>query len=523
MRREDLRLRQLAKAGDIEACLKLGEIYLRGSAAIAKNIHIGIYYLRLAIPKDHGRIASCFAKNLSLREIVDEDLIIFLKRAAEVDEIAKLKLSAWHFLRCEPDIGAYWLRRCNVKLIEQSEINIPQELSIGRILDSLQAIQVLDPGDVSCIVASEARSELDENRLDVSIKIISTLSKVRLSVSPDLALHQLICDIVAYAEKYKHDLGSLPTSLIEQSLERCSTNGDLNACHLLGRSLAGYPCGHLPANRLVRSQNLRKSVALLLRCGDAGMPIAWLHLFRICSDYRSSVANPTMARFCLEKAAKQGSAEAERCLGIIILRESFDVGTMANGIKLLHSSAGKGDSFAKALLSSFVLPVIGQEEEAQAVISEIHRVSPVLAMRLRLARAFGLTKLEALSMNIAVIIRPWGLVLERNILIAKRKLSEPRAIPAINSYAMSCLDMASNLYLSKSQDSTIYEGSFRARSLQLRRLLQKTKVQEKIFFSTASSQERDAIRVGSKWAKMQKDTLNAAFLDQSFFEANNCN
>jgi hypothetical protein len=103
-------------------------------------------------------------------------------------------------------------------LIEQSEINIPQELSIGRILDSLQAIQVLDPGDVSCIVASEARSELDENRLDVSIKIISTLSKVRLSVSPDLALHQLICDIVAYAEKYKHDLGSLPTSLIEQSL-----------------------------------------------------------------------------------------------------------------------------------------------------------------------------------------------------------------------------------------------------------------------------------------------------------------
>jgi hypothetical protein len=48
-------------------------------------------------------------------------------------------------------------------------------------------------------------------------------------------------------------------------------------------------------------------------------------------------------------------------------------------------------------------------------------------------------------------------------------------------------------------------------------------VQEKIFFSTASSQERDAIRVGSKWAKMQKDTLNAAVLDQSFFEANNCN
>jgi TPR repeat protein len=79
MWREGFAAKAVSPAGDIEACLKLGEIYLRGSAAIAKNIHIGIYYLRLAIPKDHGRIASCFAKNLSLREIVDEDLIIFLK------------------------------------------------------------------------------------------------------------------------------------------------------------------------------------------------------------------------------------------------------------------------------------------------------------------------------------------------------------------------------------------------------------------------------------------------------------
>jgi hypothetical protein len=126
-------------------------------------------------------------------------------------------------------------------------------------------------------------------------------------------------------------------------------------------------------------------------------------------------------------------------------------------------------------------------------------------------------------MNIAVIIRPWGLVLERNILIAKRKPSEPRAIPAINSYAMSCLDMASNLYLSKSQDSSIYEGSFSRKVTTTKTTASKIQVQEKIFFSTASSQERDAIRVGSKWAKMQKDTLNAAFLDQSFFEANNCN
>src|SRR2546427_6544878 len=68
---------------------------------------------------------------------------------------------------------------------------------------------------------------------------------------------------------------------------------------------------------------------------------------------------------------------------------------MATGMKLLHSSAHKGDSLAKTLLCSFVLPVSGLEEDAEAAILEIQSVTPMLAMRLRLARAFGLTKLRS--------------------------------------------------------------------------------------------------------------------------------
>lgn len=512
MRREVLQLRQLAKTGDIDACLKLGESYLIGSTGVAKNIPIGIYYLRLVIAKDQRRVASCLAKNLSLREIINENLICTLKQAAEVDEMAKLKLSAWYFLRCEPNLGVSWLQRCQIIRFKDNTI-YSQGDSVATILDSLNALRALDSNDISFIITSEARSELENNRPDKSINILSMLSIIRQPILPDLAMHQLICEIVAYAEIYKHDLGSLSTSLIEQSLERCSENGDLKACHLLGRSLAGYPCGHLPANRLVRSKNLRKSVALLLRCGDGGISNAWLHLFRICSDYRSSVANPTMAKFCLEKAAKHGIAEAERCLGIITLRESSDIFSMENGMKLLHSSASKGDCIAKTLMCSFVIPVVGLEEEAQTALLEIQSISPLLAMRLRLARAFGLTKLEALSMSITSTIRPWGLVLEKNTLIIKGKLSEPRAIPATNAYAMSCLDIASNLFSSNSPESTILEGSLRARSLQLRRLLQKLQVQEKVFFSSLSSQERDAIRVGIKWAKVQKEILKDAFLE----------
>src|SRR2546427_8619786 len=89
--------------------------------------------------------------------------------------------------------------------------------------------------------------------------MISMLSMSCRSVALDPVFHQLICDIVAYAEKFRRDLGCLSKSMIEQSLERCSANGDLNACHILGRSLAGYPCGHLPADRDRKSTRLNSS------------------------------------------------------------------------------------------------------------------------------------------------------------------------------------------------------------------------------------------------------------------------
>ena len=123
MRREDLQLRQLAKTGDTEACLKLGEAYLTGSPGIAKNTSIGISYLRLAIPKAEQRVASCLAKNLSLRELISETWLSLLGKLLKWMRSLDLKLSAWHFLRCEPDMGISWLRRCRPDLLRSNAID----------------------------------------------------------------------------------------------------------------------------------------------------------------------------------------------------------------------------------------------------------------------------------------------------------------------------------------------------------------------------------------------------------------
>ncbi|MGC5254511.1 hypothetical protein, partial [Escherichia coli] len=74
--------------------------------------------------------------------------------------------------------------------------------SVSKILESLYALRVINPKDVSYVIESEARSALDENRLDKSIQMISMLSMSCRSVALDPVFHQLICDIVAYAEKF---------------------------------------------------------------------------------------------------------------------------------------------------------------------------------------------------------------------------------------------------------------------------------------------------------------------------------
>ena len=256
---------------------------------------------------------------------------------------------------------------------------------------------------------------------------------------------------------------------------------------------------------------MRKAAALLLRAADGGLAPAWLDLYRICSDYRNSVSNLLMARFCLEKAAQMGMPEAERRLGALELREATQIEEMERAVALLFSAARKDDALARTMVQSLVLPVGGSEDVAQAAIRDVHRTAPMLAMRLRLARCFGLTKLEALSVNPASGRRPWGLVVGKNPFVVKMRLSEPRAIPAVSAQALQCLEQAAVMF--GAGDTAVVEGSPRARSLQQRRLFERLGLRDDLFFSSATSQQRDVIRVGTKWAQRQRETLQLALAD----------
>nr|WP_269112035.1 hypothetical protein [Delftia acidovorans] len=506
MRREDVKLRMLARRGDTGARLQLGEAYLTGGPGVSRSIPVGLEYLQAALPQARRQASVCIALHLPLRELLEHGLLETLRIAAEYEDVGRQKLAAWHLIRGELDLALECLGKCSAALPSHLASSVSAHTS-GELLQALQILRAIQPLDIAEVMACEARQAMAKGQSHRAVRMLELLRDLPHAAHGPV-MQQLIADLVHQAEVAGHGLGRLTVGWIEASLDRCAANGDVRACHVLGRALSGLPCAHLAPENLVNAQNLRKAAALLLRAADGGIVTAWLHLFRICSDYRSSVANPTLARFCLEKAARHGLPEAERRLGALVLRDATHIEPMEQGVALLHAAAAKGDVLAGLLLRSLLLPVGGDnEEEALAAIEAVQPDAPLLAMRLRLARVFGLTKLEALSVNPSTAMRPWGLVVGHNPLVAKARLCEPRAVPATTPDALRCLEQAASMFSAQHGESLAPEGSLRARSLQMRRLFHRLQISETVFFASASSQQRDAIRIGTKWARRQQQIL----------------
>jgi hypothetical protein len=168
---------------------------------------------------------------------------------------------------------------------------------------------------------------------------------------------------------------------------------------------------------------------------------------------------------------------------------------------------------AQRLLASLVLPLGGDALAARAAIEEVRQSDPWLAVRLTLARDFGLTKLEALSVDPVEGSRPWGLVVGRNPFIAQPRLSAPRAVPALNTQALQNLARAAAFFEQSRGDSSAFEGDLRRRSVRQRRVFERLGLAEDMFFSGASSSILEAFRLGPKWAFRARRPLALALAE----------
>jgi len=512
MRRQDIQLRALARNGDIGARLEVGRRYLLGIEGFSQHSSTGIDYLT------HPSVCDLPGARILIAECLPLDELLLLgqqeslrKAALSGSALAQLKFGTYLLTHTgrETEAAAYYAHAAAGEACAARALAICESVSDSERLPKILRLLTDDKKENGCAIAEfaarEAQTEGDLPRLRLCVH-----AAIGLLPKPTSAISKLVVAMVRMAERTGESLQDMPVEFVQASLEMQNGQGNPDATYTLGRALSGIACGCLQPSSLAESPNLRKGTALLLRAADAGRDEAWLHLYKLNSDHRCSVANPQMARFFLEKAAERGQAEAQRKLGALMLREAGSITESEQAICWLYRAAREGDLHAKQLLNSLVLPVSGSDQEAKVAVEELDRSDPWLATRLRLARHFGLTKLEALAVDPAEGKRPWGLVVGPNPFIVQIRLAAPRAIPALSDEALADLERAVTLFGRSQRSGGDSEGDLRRRSLNQRRAFERHNLQESMFFATAKSTVLDSFRVGPKWAFRARHTLHLA-------------
>jgi TPR repeat protein len=513
MRRQDIQLLANARRGDPVARCELGRKYLRGEDGVPRHVSTGLEYLSHPSASTSAQAARVIAEALALQEIVRFGQVDALRLAAgDGSVVARSKLALWLCVT-GGDVGE---AKAHLQLAAKqgSSIALAALRALARrsptsalegLLEAYKAQPDVDTTAVVHLAVADALAARDAKRLSAMLTVL-----LRRGSQARSALADTVCQALVEAQHLTEfrleDLGDL----VEPLLDDCVWRGNVDAALLLGLALCGVECGTLRPRVLAAGQNMRKGSALLLRAADAGKQEAWMHLYRVHSDQRVSVANPLMARFFLEKAALGGNTLAQRLLGALILRSAASIHESEHGIHWLHQASVRGDLQAAHLLQSLVLPVQGDESRASAVIDAIGRDDPWMASRLRTARDFGLTKLEALSVDVVEGRRPWGLVIGHNPFVLQPKLAAPRAVPALTQEVGERLYRAAALFEQASQRGPGLEGDIRRRQKRLRLLLDRYGADERWFMSGASATALQSLRVGAKWAFNTHEPLKAA-------------
>ncbi|MDR7336200.1 MAG: hypothetical protein ACT6S0_00440 [Roseateles sp.] len=452
---------------------------------------------------------------MDLYEIAAHGRIATLQQAAQSGRVAaQLKLAVWLSLTAaDAEEGMRWFRSAAAcgdltarKVLtayvdsDQSEVQVVSRLRNLRRLPGF--------GWANLVTFAMDRALMRQAPLLLFRALALGLES---DTDPDALLADKVLEALTYASALDEATIVVDRRAIEMLLDDCVARGNSNAALMLGMALSGNDVGAVRWQSLVTGQNHRKAAALLMRAADGGHAEAWTRLFEIHSNHNGSVANPPMARFCLEKAAAGGAVAAQRRLGAAILRAAGALREMELGMHWLFKAASAGDDHAQTLLHTFVLPVEGRDDQARRALISIAKSNPGLALRLEVAREFGLTKLEAMTVDLVAGQRPWGLVVGRNPFIRHIKLSAPRAVPAVSVEVQQKLArMAAQVASGSMRGTDLQDIEFRHRAVKLKQVLDAHGLPESLFFAKARSNDLEVLRSGGRWAHMAKADVDAA-------------
>lgn len=515
MRRSDVQLRSLARQGDHDALCEVGHRYLRGARGFPKYTDLGLKYLSHPTLSKSDRASKIIAESLPLSELIKRDLLIALTIAAHAGSgIACLKLGVWRaFTRKDGDAARrMWVQSqelgCDraasaLKAYDEAEQNPP--------LAAVTALVKLPEIEANASVAFALTSAVNVGKPELIVRAIDFA--ITLPLQNTSVLCDAVCEGMLALQRLQIGLPSLDSTRLQSMLEDCVRRGNSAAALMLGRALCGIDTAFAESEKLAPKRNLRGGTALLLRAADAGMSDAWLLLHHVHANGQGSVANPQAAKFFLEKAASTGNVNAQRQLGAMILKSAIDISEFELGMHWLSQASTQGDAIAKSLLRTFVLPVHGSEQEADDAVEEMMKIDPWIAHRLRTSRNFGLTRTEAMNIDLISGTRSWGLVVSSEAADHRLRAPFSRTIPALEPKYMDQLREAVDFFRTAEENGAIVNGERRQRPHSFRYVLERISFDEHNFFAQVPTAKISAFRQGPSWAHGVRNTLRTALLN----------
>jgi len=268
------------------------------------------------------------------------------------------------------------------------------------------------------------------------------------------------------------DQSAEPLVQVQQMLELAALGGSSSARCELGlrharmdregqRSFPGHGVAHY-----------KKAVTWLLLAARDGVPEAWHTLSRVYAKSEFSQRDLVMSRRYLERAAEMGLLAAQFEYAQTSWRNRREASQ--HDVRAVYwwlKAAGQGHAGARKVLLDFSrqpLKGLWAEQILDQVTTKIRKASPFLCMRLEIAAAFGLSRPEALLLD--VIKANHGHCLEVDISQYHAK-SRRRLVLIQSDEQRESLMKAGKLYGDVDAGFSGPEGNYRQRQYRLKTLL----------------------------------------------------
>jgi len=256
---------------------------------------------------------------------------------------------------------------------------------------------------------------------------------------------------------------------LQQCRELAACGGDRNAQLALGLWFARMDGDGKRQSSGIAAVNFKRAIRWLTLAGEQGLAEAWFALSRIYLKPEFSQRSVAEAQTYLERAAEMGHRGAQLECGMYAWRNRrTDEQSDVRAVYWLQKAAAQGCAEAEAAL----MRVVAAPKEASWMTSivtcltrELLESQPLLAARLELAALFGLSRAEALLLDVKAADQGHCLVVD---IRASYGRSKRRLVLLRTARERQALDRIVRLFESIDSGPDGLEGNYRQRLYRLK-------------------------------------------------------